>query len=277
MEYNKTLIKRKRIRIGDISISYLIRESAVPQHILVFIHGFPFNKNMWIPQLEALPPTVTGIAVDVRGHGNSTIGHGFFSIDVFAKDLLVFLRKLNIGKAVICGVSMGGYIALRAYEIQPEVFAGLVLSDTNSLADDNAAKLKRFDSIQSVLKNGKRAFSIGFVNNVFSKKSLLERREAVDLIKSSIRRNTESAICATLLALASRTDTTETLKSVSVPALVIRGAEDNITTRAQADILAQHIPGASYVEIAECGHLPNLEAPLQFNEALFNWLNRLSS
>jgi len=277
MEYNKTLIKRKRIRIGDISISYLIRESAVPQHILVFIHGFPFNKNMWIPQLEALPPTVTGIAVDVRGHGNSTIGHGFFSIDVFAKDLLVFLRKLNIGKAVICGVSMGGYIALRAYEIQPEVFAGLVLSDTNSLADDNAAKLKRFDSIQSVLKNGKRAFSIGFVNNVFSKKSLFERREAVDLIKSSIRRNTESAICATLLALASRTDTTETLKSVSVPALVIRGAEDNITTRAQADILAQHIPGASYVEIAECGHLPNLEDPLQFNEALFNWLNRLSS
>src|SRR5690606_31165364 len=141
--------------------------------------------------------------MDVRGHGNSTVGHGFFSIDVFAKDLLAFLKKLSLAKVVLCGVSMGGYIALRAYQIQPEVFSGLILSDTNSLADDNLAKQKRFDSIQSVLKNGKRPFSIGFVNNVFSKKTLLENPQAVDLIKSSIRRNTESSICATLLALAS--------------------------------------------------------------------------
>src|SRR5690606_11972545 len=174
MENEKGLIKRKRLRLGDISISYLLKESPAPEYTLVFIHGFPFNKNMWVPQLDSLPPYVRGIAMDVRGHGNSTVGHGFFSIDVFAKDLLAFLKKLSLAKVVLCGVSMGGYIALRAYQIQPEVFSGLILSDTNSLADDNLAKQKRFDSIQSVLKNGKRPFSIGFVNNVFSKKTLLE-------------------------------------------------------------------------------------------------------
>src|SRR5690606_29723638 len=120
MEYNKSLIKRKRVRIGDISISYLLKEVDTPEHTIVFVHGFPFNKNMWAPQLESLLPTVRGIAVDVRGHGNSTAGHGFFSVDVFAKDLLVFLKKLSLHKAVLCGVSMGGYIALRAYQIQPE-------------------------------------------------------------------------------------------------------------------------------------------------------------
>ncbi|SFC21354.1 Pimeloyl-ACP methyl ester carboxylesterase [Parapedobacter composti] len=268
MKYNKNLLKRKRIRIGDISISYLIHEGVSSSKTVVFIHGFPFNKNMWLPQLEALPADVTGIAVDVRGHGNSTAGHGFFSVDVFAKDLLVFLRKLEIHQSVLCGVSMGGYIALRTYQLQPEVFSALILSDTNSLADDNDAKIKRFDSIQSVLKHGKRAFSIGFVNNVFSQRSLTENTAAVDLIKSSIRRNTESSICATLLALASRTDTTESLKDITVPTLVIRGTEDRITTKEQADILVSNIPGATYVEIPECGHLPNLEAPDLFNNEM---------
>lgn len=275
MEYDKDLIKRKRIRIGDISISYLIKEAITPEKTVVFLHGFPFNKNTWIPQLQALPPEFTGIAVDIRGHGNSTAGHGFFSIDVFAKDLLVFLRKLTIDQTVLCGVSMGGYIALRAYQIQPKSFSGLLLSDTNSLADNNAAKLKRFDSIQSVLKNGKRAFSIGFVNNVFSKTTLVENDEAVDLIKRSIRRNTESNICATLLALASRTDTTDSLKDITVPTLVIRGAEDNITPREQSDILTSNIPNAKYIEIPECGHLPNLENAERFNEEMNALLKRV--
>ncbi|MBK1441826.1 alpha/beta fold hydrolase [Parapedobacter sp. ISTM3] len=275
MEYNKSLIKRKRIRIGDISISYLSSDVTPSQKNVVFVHGFPFNKNMWIPQLEALPANTGGIAVDVRGHGNSTMGHGFFSVDVFAKDLLVFLRKLGITQTVLCGVSMGGYIALRAYQIQPEIFSGLILSDTHSLADDNTAKLKRFDSIQSVLKNGKRAFSIGFVNNVFSTRSLAENREAIDLIKSSIRRNTETSICATLLALASRTDTTDSLKDISVPTLVIRGAEDRITTQEQAQLLVSNIPDAEYVEIPECGHLPNLEDAERFNSAMNTFLNRI--
>ncbi len=275
MEYNKSLLKRKRIRLGDISISYLLKESPAPEHTVVFIHGFPFNKNMWIPQLESLPPHIAGIAVDVRGHGNSTVGHGFFSIDVFAKDLLAFLKKLMLEKSILCGVSMGGYIALRAYQIHPSAFSALILSDTHSQADDNAAKLKRFDSIQSVLKNGKRPFSIGFVNTVFSKKSIAENTEAIDLIKSSIRRNTESSICATLLALASRTDTTDSLKDISVPVLVVRGVEDRITTPTQSELLVSHIPKSTYVEIPDCGHLPNLEDPEKFNGQLFDFLERI--
>jgi len=277
MDYNKSLVKRRRIRIGDISISYLLKDAEPTDQTVVFVHGFPFNKNMWIPQLEGLPPAVRGIAMDVRGHGNSTTGHGFFSVDVFAKDLLVFLRKMAINRAVICGISMGGYIALRAYQIQPEVFAGLVLCDTNSLADDNTAKQKRFDTIQSVLKNGKRAFSIGFVNNVFGQKALAENQEAVDLIKSSIRRNTESSICATLLALASRTDTTDSLAAISAPTLVVRGAEDRITPRDQSDILVAGIPGAAYLEIPDCGHLPNLENTTRFNMELIAFLDQIAA
>lgn len=275
IKYKKELVKRKRIRIGDISISYLTNTPDTAKHTLIFVHGFPFNNNMWLPQFKALPPDIRGISIDVRGHGNSTIGHGYFSIDVFAKDLLVFIQKLGIEKTVLCGVSMGGYIALRAYELEPSRFSGLVLSDTNSLADGNTNKIKRFDTIQSVLKHGKRAFSVNFVNNIFSDKTLKENEEAVTLIKSSIRRNNVRSICATLLALASRTDTTDSLKNISVPVLVIRGAEDKITDKEQSDILLRNIPDATYIEIEQCGHLPNLEDADRFNAELTRFINRL--
>ncbi len=270
-------IKRGRVRADDISMAYLLREAAEKgkSPTVIFIHGFPFNKNMWRLQLEALPAAVTGIAVDVRGHGRSTTGHGFFSVDIFARDLLAFMDALHLEKAVLCSISMGGYIALRAYELAPSRFRGLVLCDTNSVADDNAGKLKRFETIQSVLRHGKRAFSIGFVQQVFSGKSIQERPEAVELIKSSIRRNTERGICATLLALASRTDTTGSLKNITVPALIIRGAEDKITTKEQADVLENEISDSRRVEIPDSGHLPNLENPEAFNRELNRFLELL--
>lgn|SRR5690606_32107556 len=265
-------MKRKTVRIRDISVSYILKEVEKPQATILFIHGFPFNKNTWIPQLTDLPPSVQGIAVDVRGHGNTTSGHGFFSIDVFAKDLLAFIKTLDLGKVVLCGVSMGGYIALRAFELDATLFSGLVLSDTHSFADTDEGKIKRFATIESVLKHGKRSFSIGFASKVFSEKSIHQKLDAVKLVKSSIRRNTESNICATLLALAARTDTTKTLERLQVPVLMIRGEEDTIVSSEQVKAMEVLIPDVRYVEIPECGHLPNLENPTRFNGEIRNFL-----
>ncbi len=282
----KKEIQHRRITVGDIGISYLIREARTDKQEgradkaeahgksrkypvpVIFLHGFPFNKNMWISQLEELHPDFTGIAVDIRGHGNSTMGHGFFSVDLFARDLLEFMRKMNIAEAIVCGVSMGGYIALRAHELAPERFRALILSDTNSLSDDNEGKVKRFETIQSVLKHGNRSFALTFSQKVFSGQSLENNRHAVQLIKSSIRRNNIRTICATLLALASRTETTGHLKNITVPTLLVWGAEDVVTPKSQADILLENIPGARFVEFPGCGHLPSLEDSAGFNREL---------
>ena len=164
--------------------------------------------------------------------GTAPRGHGYFSMDVFAKDLGVLMRKLEVEQAVLCGISMGGYIALRAYQLFPEKISGLILCDTHSKADDNAGKQKRFDGIQAVLQHGRRPYAIGFVGNVFSARSIDENPEAVELIKSSIRRNSIGTICATLLALAARTDTTDVLSEIQVPTLLVRGKEDKITPAA---------------------------------------------
>ena len=260
------IIKSSKIRIGDISIAYHIKKATEnPNKTIIFLHGFPFNKNMWKEQLESLEDDITGFAVDIRGHGNSTKGHGFFSIDVFAKDLGIFMRKMEIEQAVICGISMGGYIALRAFQLFSDRISGLILCDTHSKADDNQGKQKRFDGIQAVLQHGRRPYAIGFVGNVFAPKTLNQNPEAVELIKSSIRRNSITSICATLLALASRTDCSETLGDIQVPTLIIRGKEDKITPAALMEEMAAAIPQSKYMEFEDCGHLPNLENPKLFN------------
>ena len=269
-------IKSSKIRISDISISYFIKKATQKERqTVLFLHGFPFNKKMWRAQLETLDDSTTGIAIDIRGHGNTTSGHGFLSIDLFAKDLIAFVKKMGYDQVVLCGVSMGGYIALRAYELAPHLFSGLILSDTHSKADDKAAKQKRFDSIEAVLTHGRRPFAIGFIENIFAKPRADENLEAVELIKSSIRRNSLNTICATLLALASRTDTSDLLSTIAVPTLLIRGQQDKITPEALMLEMKDHIPQSEYMSFEGCGHLPNLENPAAFNKTLTEYLHKL--
>lgn len=270
MEY---AIMSNKIRIGDISISYLIKEArSEPKATILFLHGFPFNKESCRPQLRGLADDMRGVAIDIRGHGLTTSGHGFFSIDVFAKDLRVFIEKLQLDKVVLCGVSMGGYIALRAYELFPDKVVGLILSDTHHKADSNEGKQKRFDSIQAILQHGRRPFAIGFASNLFSEKTIATQPELLEFIKNSIRKNSVHSICATLLALASRTDTSDVLSKISIPTLIIRGAQDKITPRDLMIDLHLGIAKSKYVEIDQCGHLPNLENSREFNELMNDFL-----
>lgn len=270
-------IKAHKIRLDDVSLSYYIRPANKNNtKTVIFLHGFPFNKNSWKQQLIDLPEDFTGIALDIRGHGLSTSGHGFFSIDVFAKDLKHFIQKLKLSQVVLCGVSMGGYIALHTYGLCPESISGLILCDTHHKADDNTAKKNRFDSIQAVLRYGRRPFAIGFVDKLFVEKTIQEKPEVVELIKSSIRRNSISSICATQLALASRMDSTHILSNISVPTLLIRGDQDKITNKEIMLEMKESITHSTYVEIKEAGHLPNLDNPEEFKAVLLDYLNKLA-
>lgn len=269
-------IKIKKIRIGDISISYLINaDFQSHKKTILFLHGFPFNKNTWENQIDELAPIANCIAVDTRGHGLTTSGHGFFSMDVFAKDLIEFIDKLQLTEVVLCGISMGGYIALRAQEIQPDLFKALILCDTHPFEDTKEQKQHRFDTIQSVLHHGKRPFSIGFITKIFIQESIERKIPGIELIRSCIRRNSTRTICATLLALASRTDTSETLSEISIPCLLIRGKEDQITSAEVMMRMKSKIKTADLVEIEDSGHLPNLEKPEVFNEKIKEFILKI--
>ena len=116
---------------------------------IIFVHGFPFDHFMWDEQVKALGGDYYCIRYDIRGLGSSPAGDGQFTMEMFVDDLEKVIEELKLTKPILCGLSMGGYISLRAIERMQEKFSALILCDTKSAADDNEGKLKRAASNQT--------------------------------------------------------------------------------------------------------------------------------
>ncbi len=247
---------------------------SAPSTPIVFIHGFPFSKAMWDPQVEALK-TFPVITYDLRGHGQTPAGDGQYTIDLFVDDLLALLDQKKIPKAILCGLSMGGYIALRAIERAPERVAGLVLADTRSEADTNEAKIKRAAGMKAV-EADKVAYAEGFLKAVFAPESFETNRAAVEKIRRVILANPTLGIRGALLAMAARTDTTPALSAIKVPTLILVGEKDAITPPAASEALHAKITGSEMHVIPDAAHMSNLENSAEFNRHLLHFLERIS-
>ena len=262
-------IKGKNIKIPvrTINISYNDRgPEDVP--VIIFIHGFPFNKSMWEAQTEELKLTNRVIAYDVRGHGDTDEGDEDFSIALFVDDLIGLMDELKIDSAILCGLSMGGYIALLAMEKYPNRFNGLVLCDTNCKADTPEAKEKRMMTIESIKKNGVEKFVDGMIKNLFAAQSFISKKPAINHVKEMMLKTSQSALCKTLLALAERAETCGKLTEIHVPVLIMAGYEDNITPPSIARLLHEKIEGSRLHIINHAGHVANIENPEDFTEQL---------
>ncbi len=245
--------------------------SGVP---VVLIHGFPFSHEMWYPQVEALSPHYRVITYDVRGHGKSEVGDGQYTIELFVDDLFGVLDYLKIEKAVGVGLSMGGYIALRAIERNPERFRALVLCDTRSEADTNESKLKRAATIRMVKGAGVEKFAADFVKSVFAPQTFERDPETVHFIQDIIEETSPTAIVGTLLALAARTDTTASLPNINVPTLILVGEHDTLTPPSAAEAMGAKIANSELHVIPDAAHMSNLENPEVFNKHLLDFLSQ---
>lgn len=269
-ELMKASINNSLLHYIDIGIS-----TAAP---VVFIHGFPFSHKMWTfpgGQTEALAGSYRVIGYDVRGHGESEIGDGQYTIELFVDDLIGLLDHLGILKAILVGLSMGGYIALRTIERHPDRVRGLVLCDTKSEADSNEAKIKRAASIKSIKANGPRVFAESFVAGVFTPESFTAKPEAVKAIQSTIERTAPISLCGTTLALAARTDTSSSLPGITVPVLIMVGDRDLLTPPSVSQAMKEKIPNSELHLIPNSAHLSNIENPEVFNKHLMEFLGKL--
>jgi 3-oxoadipate enol-lactonase len=248
--------------------------SAMP---VFFLHGFPFNHRMWSEQIALAAKTHRAVAYDIRGHGSSDVGDGQYSIEAHVDDLVGLMDFLKIPKAVLVGLSMGGYVTLRALERNPERFIAAVLCDTRSEADTNEGKIKRFSGVRTVKQEGPATFADTFVRAVFAEESFTTNPGAVRMIHGIISHTPALSIAGTLLALASRTDTTESLQHISIPTLILVGEKDTLTPPAAARSMHERIPGSELRIIPRAGHMSNLENPGIFNDALLSFLNRVAA
>jgi pimeloyl-ACP methyl ester carboxylesterase len=167
---------------------------------------------------------------------------------------------------------MGGYVALRAVEREPKSFKGLILCDTKSEADGNEAKIKRSETMKAVREKGVEVFARAFVKSIFAEKTFKKNPDAVSKIRKIIEKNSPGAICGTLLALASRTDTTDSLKKINIPTLILVGEEDKLTTPENARSMHHAIKNSQLHIVKNAAHMSNLEAEEEFNKYLLKFL-----
>ena len=179
--------------INNLFVSYT-EEGREGSSVIIFLHGFPFNKSMWNLQVGSLKDNYRAIAYDIRGHGNSDAGNEGFSIDLFVNDLISFMDALKIDKAILCGLSMGGYIALKAIERYTERFDALILSDTQCIADTPEAKEKRIKAIEGIRKTGVEKYAEESINNLFAPESFTTRIKETEDVRE-MKRADAQVVC----------------------------------------------------------------------------------
>jgi len=261
--------------VNNITISYNeAGEGSIP---ILFLHGYPFDKSTWKGQLDSLKSSTRVIAIDIRGFGKSTDENSILSIDLFGEDLIAFMDKLNIEKAIICGLSMGGFIALNVMKKFPNRFEALILCDTQCIADTAEVKENRYATIEKINIDGADAFNEKFIKSVFHPESLTHKIELVESLRSVVIANSRGIITAGLTALAERSESCSTLNAIGIPTLIICGREDEVTPLVQSEFMHEHIEGSILKIIDDAGHVSNLEQPDKFNKYLLDFLNSLNT
>lgn len=260
-----------RARVGSIDIAYDDVGSGPP---VVFLHGFPHNRALWLPQLSALAGTYRCIAPDLRGFGDSTAA-GPWTMTQFAEDVVGLLDVLEIPAAAICGLSMGGYIAFEMWRRHPERVHALVLADTKATADSEQARAKRLDAINLVNQSGSGAIADAQIAGMVGKSTRERNPGLVDDLRRMMASAPADGVAGALHALMARPDSTPTLSTITVPTLIIVGDEDALTPPKEARAMGEQIRGSTVEEIEGAGHVSNLERPAAFNHLLNEFLERI--
>ncbi len=261
----------KQVTINGLVVSYN-DVGAADAPVMILLHGFPLNKSMWAPQLEALREDFRVIAYDIRGHGDSESGTADFSIEMFVNDLLCFMETLGLEKVILFGFSMGGYIALNAVERFPERFEALILSDTQCIADTPGIREKRIASMDRILENGVEAYADEILVKLFAPASFVRHRPEVEAVREMIVNTSTESLCNTLFALAARKETRGKLMEIGIPTLILVGKEDQITPLEASQLMHGRIRGSVLAVVDHAGHLANMENPVVFNKHLVHFV-----
>jgi 3-oxoadipate enol-lactonase len=234
---------------------------------VLWIHGFPLSSEVFRPQ--QVLESCRHIIPDLRGFGRSPEPQGALSMDHYADDMVAVLDSLRIDRAVVAGLSMGGYIAFALARRARARMSALILIDTRENADTAEARGKRTEMIAAVEREGITAVVRDMLPKLLSPAAPPAMvREVEAIVQTSSKRG----VIAALQAMASRPDCSGLLPTLKMPSLVLVGSADTITPRTDAERMAAALGGATPVVIEGAGHLSNFERPRDFNRAVSAFL-----
>jgi len=285
-------------RIGGRLVRYMDIGDSSAERVLVLIHAFPMGTAMWAPQLEAFPgwrviaPALPGFdgsdwavmpgplrpSTEGRGASSDVDGRGTkpaYAIDAYADHVVAILDDLGIERPVIGGLSMGGYVIFGLLRRAPDRASALILADTRPSADSGDRLAARRRTLDIVATAGARGVADDMVPKLLSPRTHAGQPAVVAEVRRLIESQPAATIAEATRAMMTRPESTALLVSVRVPTLIIVGAEDVITTPADAEGMRQAIPASQVVVIPGAGHMSNLEAPAAFNAAVRAFLSQL--
>lgn len=256
--------------VMDRIVAYDERGQGIP---IVFIHGFPLNRMIWEAQWEGLSDHARIIAPDLRGFGQSPMVNGTIEVSTYADDVREFLDALGVNEpAIICGLSMGGYVAMAYLRRYPEHVRALVLANTKATADTIEGKAGRDKNIGVAKEKGATAIAEGMLPKVFSPKTYANNPELVAQVKTIMESCSVPGIVGALSAMRDRPDSTGTLLEFSQPVLIVAGADDQLMSAADQENMNKAARNSVLVTVPDAGHLTPMEQPDAFNHAIKEFL-----
>jgi 3-oxoadipate enol-lactonase len=256
---------------SGLELAYDEAGSGLP---LLLVHGWPYDRTMWAGQLSGLATYARVLAPDLRGVGGSTV-RGPYTMDQYADDLAAFLDSLGIARAVVCGLSMGGYISFAMLRRHRDRIRGLILADTRATADTDELRANRARLIALIEQEGMTALAARQLEPSVARSTLERQAPLADTVRRMMASVPAEGAIGALRAMAERPDSTPLLGTIDVPTLFVGGAEDGITPPDVLRTMAAAVPH-SRVEILEHGgHLSPLERPAAFNHVVTEFLGAL--
>jgi 3-oxoadipate enol-lactonase len=262
----------KLARLRGIKIAYDDAGEGLP---VVLLHGFPFDRSMWREQTKSLSDAWRVITPDLRGHGETGVAGEIATMEEMAEDVAALLDELNIARAIVGGLSMGGYVALAFYRKFPERVRALVLADTRPQADNDDGRRAREETARRALDEGMGVIADSMLPKLLAPSTRERRPEVAARVRDMILGTNPHGAAAALRGMAARRDQTDLLPEISVPTLIVVGTEDAVTPPPDAEAMHAKIEGSRFVKIEGAGHVSNVERPEEFNRALGEFLSSL--
>ena len=245
------------VTLADGTLHYEVRPAQDGAPTVVYSNSLGTDLRIWDGVLAAMPPEFGALRYDKRGHGLSDLTATPGDLDAHVRDVAALMDHVGLGRAVICGLSVGGVIAQRLAALEPSRVLGLVLSNTaakvGSPQDWNAR-------IEKVREGGLQAISDAVMARWFAQSFHRDQPATLaGMTNMLVRQRAESyiAICRMLRD----TDLTEAAGTLTVPALCIAGEFDGATPPDLVRATAERIEGAEFALIDGVGHIPCVEAP----------------
>ncbi|MEU8056317.1 alpha/beta fold hydrolase [Microbispora bryophytorum] len=242
---------------------------------VVLLHAFPLSSAMWLAQREGLAPVCRVITPDLRGFGGTMLGDDEPSVDLMADDVAHLLDQEGVDRAVVGGLSMGGYVAMALCRRHPDRVRGLVLADTKAQADAEPARANRERIAAAVLESGTGILVTESLPPMLGETTRARRGMVLGRVRGLVQAAPPTAVAWAQRAMAARPDAFGTLRSLTVPALVVVGDEDELSPLSDAEAMVEAIPQARLAVIEKAGHLSAVEQPEAFNRVVAEFVKSL--